>query len=297
MKFPSLRLSLASKATLGVAATLLALCGFYAYANVESFRQTSAEINETRIYDRIRVFAHAVERTVPGSKVEFAKLDRVSRVVVPTMPTENDVAIVDAAGDPYGASLNARDKANGDIVRLTSSVFGPDGQRLKGQRIPGASPIGQGLAKGEVVISPLVVAGIPRLAIYVPLTTQSGEIVGAISSGIPMVQAKALEENIVNKAVIGTAVFLVASLLAIAGILAVLLRPLGGLAKSIHDMSNDRAINRAGHSRRSDEVGIIARALSTLDARLAERRAMQAETAERANEDVSKREALTKAVS
>jgi methyl-accepting chemotaxis protein len=289
-------LNLVSKALLSIGGLLAVLAAGHAAFNMVSFRAMTADINETRIYDRIRIFAHAVERAVPGAKVQFSAPDRVSRVVIPAMPPDNDTSIVDAAGDQYGASLNKRDITTGEIIRLTSSVFGPDGQRVKGQKIPGNSPIGAGLARGEVVISPIVVGGIPRLGIYAPLALPTGEIIGAISSGIPLSQALALDELAVHKTIIGTILFLVLGAAAIIVSLNVLLRPLAGLSAAIVSLSQDKAIDVSRYVKRRDELGSMAVALGTLGDRLAERRTMQDDILNRAEQDVAKRSAMTSAV-
>jgi methyl-accepting chemotaxis protein len=295
MRFLS-RLPLAAKvaalAALAISAVALG-SGFYAVSQINA---RMAEIVEGQVRDRSIHMSRAAELALPGGKMERAgnNAGPVLRIRATALPAEGDHRIVDHSAD--GSSIFRRDPATGELVRYLSSVRDPQGNRLIGLRIPANSPISQTVARGEVLTDRVVIAGIPRIARYVPIVTADNQVLGALGAGITQADADASAAQMREGVIIAMALLAIIAALGVLVLLTHFLKPVREAAAAINGLAEDRSVDMSRHAARQDEIGLIARAVGGLAQSLAERAQMRAAEDQRSASEVARRAAMEQAV-
>ncbi len=289
MRLPKIfsSLGLAAKvafATAGLVSLLSAASALLAIYEARTAVQATVDM---QVNERILVLARAYELADKGAKMERGVGTQVLKIRVSDLPKDGDHSIVDLMVD--GASLQKLDPVTGDLIRFSSSVRNPKGERLIGSRTPASSPLSQSIAKGQAINDYIVVGGIPRVARYIPLINAEGRVLGALVTGIMIAEA----DEVLRKAI--TAIIVLFGLLMVLASLSVFilvrrsLRPVSMVTQVVCDLADDKPIAPLPFAARGDEIGILSRAVDRLVVILSERAAMREKEALSAQADEAKR--------
>lgn len=101
--------------------------------------------------------------------------------------------LVDEVRDLTGATCTVFQRMNrdGDMLRISTSVLGPDGKRATGTFIPARSADGQAnrvlaaVLAGKQYLGKALVVGSPYMTAYEPITASDGSVIGMLYTGVP----------------------------------------------------------------------------------------------------------------
>ena len=162
-------------------------------------------------------------------------------------------------------------------IRVATNVQRPDGSRAVG------APLGPGEARdtlfgaGRRYEGRVQILGVPHLGAYEPLRNASGQVIGLIGVAVPLTEADARAEALLQRALaIGGVCVLVAGL-ACWVLVGRLLRPLRGLAGALREIGAGKLDTEVPCTRRSDELGTIGREVEALRTGAVAARTAQAE--------------------
>ncbi|KAF0137289.1 MAG: methyl-accepting chemotaxis sensory transducer [Xanthobacteraceae bacterium] len=288
------RLSLAAKVAALSALMITAVAvgaGFHAVSQIDA---RMAEIVESQITERTVAIGKAVELGLEGGKLERSPAGVVLRIRGNALPAQGDHRIVDHASD--AASMFRTDPATGDLIRHSSSVMDAQGNRVVGTRIPAASAIAKAINSGQVMTDHIVVANIARIARYVPIMTADNKVIGAIGAGISKSAAEASAATMRQGVIIALALLAVAAAAGVFLLLTRYLKPVREAADAINGLAENRAVDMSRHAARQDEIGLIARAVDSLGASLAERAQMRAAEDQRMAAQQARRATMEQAI-
>ncbi|RJP61398.1 MAG: methyl-accepting chemotaxis protein [Candidatus Auribacter fodinae] len=148
-------------------------------------------------------------------QVPFKAVDQVTKnatdITLPQMKfgdqlVQNDFTIVDKIQQIVGGTCTVFQKMPGDhFLRVSTNVKKLDGERAVGTYIPSSSPVAKSLTSNKLFKGKAFVVNKDYITAYDPLTDSSGEVVGALYVGVPLM-TQALQDN-VAEATIGTTGF------------------------------------------------------------------------------------------
>jgi len=288
------KMSLAGKAALMTAGVTALLAIGFAFVQIKLARSEADAITTADLNTRSYVVGKAAELGLPSGKLELDSAGVAQRVRAAALPKDGDYGVVDHSIG--GSSIFSIDPTSGDLIRVSSSVYDANGKRQIGSRIPANSPIAKATAQGEAITDHIEVAGLVRIARYLPIVTPDGKPLGTIGAGIVLSDAEAL---FWQKAQSIMGIFGVFTVL-ISGVAFVLLnwmlRPVHAMADGIEALVNERAPQTAQFAGRGDEIGLIARSIERLGQSLAERREMQAKEEQRLDLEGTRRDRMQRAI-
>ena len=293
MRFLS-RLPLAAKVAAFSAMLITAVAigaGFYALSQINA---RMAEIVESQIADRTMAMAKAVALGLEGGSLERAPNNGGPlRIRGNALPAAGDHRIVDHASD---SSSMFRTDPSGDLIRHSSSVKDAQGNRVIGTRIPAASPVATAINRGEVMTDHVMVANIMRVARYVPIVAPDGKVLGAVGAGISKQAADESYASMRQGVIIGLVLLTITAAVGVFLLLTRFLKPVREAADAINGLAENHAVDMSRHAGRQDEIGLIARAVDSLGASLAERAQMRAAEDERMATQQARRAAMEQAI-
>ncbi len=289
------RLPLAAKVAGLSALMILAVAsaaGFYAISQIDARMDVMVE---GQITERTNAIAKAVELGLEGGRIERAPGNGpVLRIRANALSPEGDHRVVDHASD--AASMFRFDPATGDLIRHSSSVKDAQGNRVVGTRIPAASPISQAIKRGDVMTDHIVVANIPRIARYTPIVTADNRVLGAIGAGISRADAERSAAAMRQGVLIALGLLIIAAAAGVFLLLTRFLKPVREAADAINALAADKSVEMTKYAGRQDEIGLIARAVDSLAASLAERAALRTAEDQRVAAEGARRAAMETAI-
>ncbi|QCK86897.1 HAMP domain-containing protein [Phreatobacter aquaticus] len=287
------RMSLAAKVAVMAALLITVVAtgtGWYAVNRIDGKMDGIAE---RQVVERSSAMAIAFRMGVPGSVIDRAPNGSPLRIRATGFPAQGDHSIVDHAVD---SSSLFQLEPTGDLLRYSSSVRNPDGSRVMGSRIPSSARIAQLVAKGEVVTDFITVGGIARIARYLPIVDQNGKVLGALGAGISRQDVEASAADMREGVLIAIIALLLAASTGVFLLLRYALKPVRDVAAAINTLAEDKPVAPLVYAKRQDEIGLMARAVDSLAASLAERAEMRAKADERVSADLARRAGIETAI-
>ncbi len=95
----------------------------------------------------------------------------------------NDLA--DKVGEMTGADATLFQLVDNKLLRIATTIK-KEGQRVIDTYIPSSSPVFQAIIKGETFVGRAKVVGEKFVVVYIPLTNSTGDVVGAVFTGHPI---------------------------------------------------------------------------------------------------------------
>ena len=113
----------------------------------------------------------------------------------PVMDSTMPDFVTKATGD--AATVFQRMNEEGDMLRVSTSVFTLDGKRAVGTYVPSDSPVVREVLSGKRFVGRAFVVDRHYVSVYEPIRDAKGRVIGMLFAGMPMAEAtKALLESI-----------------------------------------------------------------------------------------------------
>ncbi|MDQ0317554.1 methyl-accepting chemotaxis protein [Amorphus orientalis] len=234
----------------------------------------------------LRIAAEIVERDLPGTEIVWSASGDVERVIMADIPESfagHDM--IDTVGRLTGetATIFKWDPQTQDFWRKTTNIVKPGGERAVGTQLGQSGAVYPVLRSGETFRGEAVILGTPYYTIYEPIYSPAGEINGILYAGVRKSVIHALMGEISSKLLIASALILIVSAIAMTLITRWLLSPLPVLSAVTNRLAEDDLEVDVPFDDWENEVGQLAKSVSTLKLRAQERHELAA--AQRAEED------------
>ncbi|WP_226381644.1 methyl-accepting chemotaxis protein [Falsiroseomonas ponticola] len=149
-------------------------------------------------------------------------------------------------------------------VRVATNVLRPDGSRAVGAPI-GPGPVRDAVyGRGVRYEGRVQILGQPHLGAYEPVKDGTGRVVGMIGVAVPMAEADARADALIQRAMMAAGLTLVLAGALMWWLLRRSLRPLQGLAGALRAITAGRLDADVPCTGRHDELGDIGRAVAAL---------------------------------
>jgi len=257
------RLSLVSRALIliGFVVALTTICvvaaAYWALSNeFEVKARGDIEVN-------LRTLTLAYAKIYGDTQVKMEN-DKVVRVEAPDIPFFHDHDLVDLSASYAGgnATIFEYDASVDNFIGRTTNVKKENGDRAIGTQLAPDHPGQPYLRRGEAYKGPAVLFGRKFYAAYQPILGPQGKTIGILYVGMPIeiygAMLRHAIESMLTVAAIGILLVLLFSTLFVRRNL----QPLGEVTNTITQLAEGKLDAEIAHSRREDEIGAIARALS-----------------------------------
>jgi methyl-accepting chemotaxis protein len=162
-------------------------------------------------------------------------------------------------------------------TRIATSVKLPDGRRPVGTRFENPAVQQAVLRDGKPMVSIVVIAGIPRLANYMPLRDAQGAVVGMVGHGAILSDIQAQVAADTRRMAAWAAGMGLLGLLLLWLLVRNETRPLGGMAGVLTRLAEGRTDEAVPAQSRRDALGEMARAVVVVQQAVARTKALEAE--------------------
>jgi methyl-accepting chemotaxis protein len=184
---------------------------------------------------------------------------------------ERLVKLVDNIGAVIGGTTTifAYDSAIDDFVRIATNIKKPDGSRAIGTVLGKKSEANETIRNKKIYSGIATILGQENHTGYFPILSKTGEFIGIIYVGVGLVsESGAMSNQIISHFMIGGVVILVLTLLIVVPTFNILAHPFVVLAKITQKIHVWDLTKQVPYQNRSDEAGILARALHELRAQM-----------------------------
>jgi methyl-accepting chemotaxis protein len=247
--------------------------GYWALSN--EFAAKAASEVETNLRTLSQLYADAA----PDTKLTM-KDGNVVRIEGSEMKTFFDYHIVDKAVAYTGgnATLFVYDPSTDKFVRFSTNVKKQDGERALGTQLAPDHP-GQAIIRsGKAYKGPALLFGKKFYTVYQPVVSPEGKPVGIVYVGMPIeIYDTMLAHGIESMIAFGSAgvllLLIVSFLLVSRG-----MRPMRDVVAAVKKLAEGDLETQITHTKRKDEIGSIARALSVFRDAAVKNREMEDES-------------------
>jgi methyl-accepting chemotaxis protein len=257
-------------AALAVTAATLLITGL-------TWRTLDREVAETLHNDSrwsLRVAAEAFISYYPNYELVYDAKGEVQRLVGPAIPDFTDNEAVDRVSkiNKGTATVFRFDAAKNDFIRLSTSVKRADGSRAVGTVLGNTGVVFPVIMKGDVFIGQANILNVPYQTGYMPITDKSGKPSGILFVGVGKIhELRAVTDGLYRDLLIASSLALLLSIIGAAAVSRGLMAPLPRLAALTGDLAAERPVAELPYQDKRDEIGLLARSLSTLKASVEER--------------------------
>lgn len=280
-------LSLANRALIliGLVVALTTTCVVAAayWALNDQFNAKARDDIETNL----RTLALVYAAKYPDTKLKLEG-DKIARAEVPSFPgifPDHNIVDTTAAHAGGNATLFQWDQATKQFIRRTTNVKKENGDRAIGTQLAPDHPGQEPLRRGEAYKGPAVLFGRKFYTAYFPIIDPAGKTLGLLYVGMPIeiydTMLRQTLERMIMAAAIGILFVICLSLFLVRRNLA----PLRDVTGVIDGMTKGQLDTQIPHTERSDEIGLIARALAVFRDAAARNRAMESEERTKTEEE------------
>jgi methyl-accepting chemotaxis protein len=213
--------------------------------------------------------------------------DKVVRIEAPGIPTFRSHTLVDLTASYAGgnATVFEYDEASDNFIRRTTNVKKENGERAIGTALAPDHPGQAYLRRGEAYKGPAVLFGRKFYTAYQPIFNPQGKTIGILYVGMPIEIYDAMLRNGIESMVLVAGVGILLVLLFSMFLVRKSLEPLGEVTDTITHLAQGRLDAEIAHSRRHDEIGAIARALSVFREATARNRTLEEQERDKADHE------------
>jgi methyl-accepting chemotaxis protein len=163
------------------------------------------------------------------------------------------------------ATIFAYDLATDDFVRIATNIRKPDGTRAIGTMLGKSSEANESIRNKKIYSGIATILGKENHTGYFPIMSKSGDFVGIIYVGVGLVsETGELSTQIISHFLIGGGIILLITLLIVIKVFDLIASPFVTLAKITHNINSWDDKKPVPYQKRTDEAGILARALQSL---------------------------------
>lgn len=248
----------------------LLVVGFIVY----SIGASQVQENATKQQDAsLRVAATIFQNTIEGVNVRWAANNNVQRLEIEKLPEFTSHEMIDSIGRMTGetATVFAWDTESKDFWRKTTNIIKPDGKRAVGTPLGQKGAVYPVLTKGKTFRGEAIILGKPYYTIYEPIFSTSGNIIGILYAGVEKTAINASINQMMSKFGYSLLPVLFFALLVSTFGTRRLLRPVTELADVTESIANGDLDVHVPHTDRTDQVAVMANAVSNLQEKAIER--------------------------
>lgn len=280
------RLSLVSRALIliGFVVALTTACvvaaAYWALSNEFTVKaRDDIEIN-------LRTLTLAYAKTYADTKVMMEN-DRIVRIEASGIPTFHDHDLVDLSASYAGgnATVFEYDAARDNFVRRTTNVKKENGERAIGTELAPDHPGQPYLRHGEAYKGPAVLFGRKFYTAYQPIFDPQGKTIGILYVGMPIEIYDTMLRHGIESMTLVAGIGILLVLLFSMFLVRKSLEPLGDVTNTITHLAQGSLDTEIAHSRRHDEIGAIARALSVFREATARNRTLEEQERDKADQE------------
>jgi methyl-accepting chemotaxis protein len=267
-----------------VATSLMTLV---AWRTVES--ETSNTIDNSTRWS-LRVAAEAFISYYPTYELVYDREGEVAKLIGPAIPDFGDNEAVDRISRiNKGTSTVFRyDAEKNDFIRLTTSVKKADGSRAIGTYLGNKGVVFPVIMEGAVYRGVATILGLPYQTGYMPIMDKEGKINGILYIGVGKISDLRVATNELLWGLLLASIALLLVCGTYCGIIMsrALIKPILSLTTVTNQIACEQGAVAVPHQDRTDEFGVLARALHSLQTSMDERKAMRANERETRTREV-----------
>jgi methyl-accepting chemotaxis protein len=230
------------------------------YLNLHSGSIADSKVQQET---NLAVAATILERRISGSVLNWTEEGTMDAFQSWAIPPFYDTEIIDSVTrvTQQDASIYVVDTATQTLMGKTTSIAGADGTRVADLMLDAASPAHAAIMAGEAFIGQLPINGVNYFAALQPIEKMSGEVMGAIFVGTPMVNVEAAANGVLGLILMVGGMVTVA--LGLVGLLAsrLITKPIPKLAGSMEAIAEGNYETEVPYTHQGNEVGAMARAV------------------------------------
>lgn len=271
LKFNKLKITTSmALASGGFLAVAMMVIGFIVY-NVSSNQARELAVAKQDV--NLRVAATLFNERVDGVNVKWSGDGNVSRIELAGLPEFTSHDLIDNIGRMTGetATVFAWDPETRDFWRKTTNIIKPDGKRAVGTPLGQKGAVYPVVTKGETFHGEATILGKDYYTIYQPIFTPSNEIIGILYAGVEKAAVQANVSEMMSKFIMLAAPVLIIAVVLSMVIVSRLLRPITTLAEITGRIAEDDLSVDVQYTERTDQIGLMAKAVETLKQRSRER--------------------------
>ena len=254
----------------GVLGVSMIVVGFILYEVALGQAQDRAQVKQDI---NLRVAATLFEDRIDGAKVTWDANSNVQRIELSEMPVFENHDMIDAVGRMTGetATVFAWDPETKDFWRKTTNIIKGDGKRAVGTQLGQNGAVYPVVTQGKTFHGQATILGKDYFTVYKPIFSTTGDILGILYAGVEKAAVEANAWELTSRYAM-----LVLPVVAVSVILLILairrqLRPITRLAEITDQIAQDNLADEVPFKERSDQIGTLAQAVSTLRDRAVER--------------------------
>jgi methyl-accepting chemotaxis protein len=256
------RLSLVSRALLligaVVALTTTCVVGAAYWALSREFDTKARDDIEINLRTLTLLFSRTYGFNV---KMNDDKVVRIEGAGIPNF-YDNDIVDMSASSTGGNASVLEYDSANDKFFYRITNVKKQNGERAVAMDLPPDHPAQAYVRRGEAYKGLAVLFGHKFYTVYQPIFNPEGRIIGILNVGMPVEINDAMLRHSIESMALTAAVGILFVLFVSMFLVRKNLEPLGEVTGVITQLAQGTLEGEIAHSRREDEIGAIARALS-----------------------------------
>ncbi len=225
----------------------------------------------------LRVAAEAFIAFYPNYDLVYDKNGEVLRLIGARVPDFADNDAVDRITkiNKGTATVFRYDADKKDFVRLSTSVKKADGTRAIGTMLGNTGVVFPVIMRGEVYNGRANILGIPYQTGYMPIVSKDGKPEGILYIGVGKIEAlRAATDGLYRELIMAAGVALLISALGAGMISRRLLAPIPQLAATTSAIAENKDTS-VPYVERSNEIGVLARSLASLQRSMVERSALR----------------------
>jgi methyl-accepting chemotaxis protein len=213
----------------------------------------------------IRAAATVLKSEMKGAVVTWSDTGDVASISTWVLPTSLDNTLVDSFHRITGetAAILGFNAATSEFVQMTGSVTGPDEARFAHPNITKDDPIYTAAISGQAVEVDTAIGGVPRYAVYQPITDSTGEnVLALLYAGVSKAGIEAVRADIMQLLLmIGGGAVLAVGLLALV-MSRIISRPIPALSKVMAAIADNHLEVTVPYTENRNEIGDMARAVA-----------------------------------
>ncbi|MGB3335895.1 MAG: methyl-accepting chemotaxis protein [Devosia sp.] len=230
------------------------------YLNLHSGSIADSKVQQET---NLAVAATILERRISGSVLNWTEEGTMDAFQSWAIPPFYDTEIIDSVTrvTQQDASIYVIDTATQTLVGKTTSIAAADGTRVADLVLDPAGPAHAAILAGEAYIGQLPINGINYFAALQPIEKMSGEVMGAIFVGTPMVNVEAAANGVLGLILMVGGMVTVA--LGLVGLVLsrLITKPIPKLAGSMEAIAEGNYDTEVPYTNQGNEVGAMARAV------------------------------------
>jgi len=234
-----------------------------------SLSGTARSDAEHEVASATRITAEILQVNLPSLEIASDEAGNVAALTMRSMPRFRTHGVIDTIARVAGqnAAIYVYDPEVGpDFVIGTSSLLGPDGERLLDTPIAAGTPLYDAMMANRPVRAEETIEGVGYFTLYQPIATADGAVIGALLVAVARAPIEAVVgHNLIMLAAIGGGALLTIGLLALL-LSRLLTRPIPRLSGVMSAVAEGDLAAEVPYTERRNEIGAMARAVEVFRA-------------------------------